>query len=1100
MQSDHAYQLPVSNITYHVYSPEDERAKTISRQAFQRTMDTYHENEHLADLFQVELDKRERLAQERKDREKSLKVQNKKSSKRSQQGRSQDRSQPQLPERHSLRRHLRNSSANTSSNGTGERGRDTASADASLGDRSFGSMKRSRRISDISNSDISGYGDDDMRLPGPEPTSTHLQSSSSSRHGGLAIHLAQSNERSLSSSPALPFTPSPRLTPSDPRNQNQTGGESGTDLSKQSPNEPGLNSSASSLASSFVTASAISLPGQMIAGRRKRKQAIPVHPSVVERIPGITLRIQREKHGDQLQVEILKNLDDYKTQPDGDSGANLELQQTQDIRKVQESIESGRPGYAFFPVPSSGSDLQRLGSPDIPESSANHGYGSPVILPWNQSLSSSLASLTWASSNAVSVESLVTMNDLIDARSLPLSWENFSTRECVVNKVVGKHDKDLNILEGVVHEAIARQQHTLQQQQQLHQLNQERDREYSPASSHTQRRISGVSNGFSNAAAISAGTASHRTSKPMDASSSATNRSLPTRATRSRAHGSERTSHGGGSNLVAHEDIELVLKQRRKRKMEERRRLGSKASSREDEDEDDERRTPLEDEDDEEDEGKRQIFGRDRKREAGRKIHRDKTQKPRPTAASTKALARAKVAPARYRHEPAGSWDEDSSSGEEREDHRDTTYGKSIRRKQTMSEPKVAEQIHISAQTTATTTPSMVSKTKKSVEEKSVPVNHMRTNPNTPVSVAVLSSDGIRRNKKVWSRGKNTRKEDEVIDTTSDDSGSGDEGMDGDSKMTLDKFESRSTSLEALNTNRRISVAATIPVTKASHHTTKAGVTNPSASSTNASTSSSLPSARAGPQGSTSDMNEDGKFSSGNNAPHQESGGRTRARARSFSSTIVTTDKTNFFESALDYISQKRRETLAKKRAARADAEEKERLEQEQLEQREKEEEGRQEAIARLEQQGKAQKIEASNLPKSSKSLPGRVLRRSKVDGSAVEDSVDPDCTSCRLELSAEDKAMWKAAQETGEIRLPRTWGTHAILCATCKQQYLDHHSRCTACFYVPVREEMAASGASCSRCKAGTWLMEAVRDPPIAAVVAERKNNRHKNISDVSM
>ncbi len=91
---------------------------------------------------------------------------------------------------------------------------------------------------------------------------------------------------------------------------------------------------------------------------------------------------------------------------------------------------------------------------------------------------------------------------------------------------------------------------------------------------------------------------------------------------------------------------------------------------------------------------------------------------------------------------------------------------------------------------------------------------------------------------------------------------------------------------------------------------------------------------------------------------------------------------------------------------------------------------------------------------------------------------MDPDCTSCRMELKAADKDAWKVAQELGEIQLPKTWSIHAILCTTCRLQYLDHHSRCTACFYVPVKEEMAVSSSSCIRCKCGTWLTETVRLP----------------------
>lgn len=110
------YQPPVSNIAYHVYNPEDdlERVQAVSQRAFQRIMDSYTEYERLADHFQVEHDKHQKLVRERKEREKLLKQQQKKQSKRQGQGypsRSQDRNFP-LPatpfERQTFRRFHRN--------------------------------------------------------------------------------------------------------------------------------------------------------------------------------------------------------------------------------------------------------------------------------------------------------------------------------------------------------------------------------------------------------------------------------------------------------------------------------------------------------------------------------------------------------------------------------------------------------------------------------------------------------------------------------------------------------------------------------------------------------------------------------------------------------------------------------------------------------------------------------------------------------------------------------------------------------------------------------------------------------------------------------
>ncbi|KAI7823808.1 hypothetical protein BC939DRAFT_450873 [Gamsiella multidivaricata] len=151
------------------------------------------------------------------------------------------------------------------------------------------------------------------------------------------------------------------------------------------------------------------------------------------------------------------------------------------------------------------------------------------------------------------------------------------------------------------------------------------------------------------------------------------------------------------------------------------------------------------------------------------------------------------------------------------------------------------------------------------------------------------------------------------------------------------------------------------------------------------------------------------------------------------------------------------------------------------------------------------------NLPKSSKFLPGRVLRKARpraqdlqyvTDASNVglssgsvstadrghresmaddDEMLDPDCTSCRLVLNGFDKLLWKQARQAGEVNLnPKRWGKTAILCIACRMQYQRHHLRCTQCFYVPViAEEMLGrpgapkAGGTCSRCRAGTWLQE---------------------------
>ncbi|KAF9355393.1 hypothetical protein BGX34_010499 [Mortierella sp. NVP85] len=1005
----------MTNIAYHIHDDLD-RTQTISRQAFQRTLSSYHEHEELADLFQIELDKRERETQERKGHEKSLKTQKHKSSKRIQQGRALDRTQPPPPERQSLRRHLRSTgTTHISGLGTPEGGKDTLSVDSAAVEKGVGNLKRSRRNSDISNSDNSGYGDDDMRL-------------------------------------LLP-TPSPRLTPSESRNENQGSNDSGSDPSNRSSDQlaPSLVSGASQASSSTASPSQW---GHTATRRRKRKQVVPVHPSIVERMPGITLRIQRELQGDLLQIEILKNLDDYRGHQ-GDKSSSSEIQGAQDLKKIKESIDSGRPGVMSHPV------------------DAAAGLRS-------QSLSSSLASLTWASSNGGSAESLATMGDAIDDKSLPLTWENFSTRDCVVNKVIGKYDEELDILEGVVQDAVTRKQqaqYALQQQQ-------EREREESPIPNQSPRKSLGTSAGSGTTSTVVAASPNLRATRASSAvSSSITSRFVPARATRSRRTTSDKHENGfeAEGDLVAQQDTDHALKQRRKKRMEERKQVGGLEVSKDDEDEDDGDGVQGSDiESTPQRESRREHHERGMRRtraDENRDVDNDDASRRRPKSLQNRQLVlggkygvsegrgqtsrQSSVAgrsrgSTRYRHSSVvRSDDEASSSSEDNDavddgDYRDGGYkgtggmtpAGASRRKRTLSDSRssaVPTPKHHGGPKTSDTAPATGSLGKTfvqsgSLQRTSTPVsNDRRKKSQTPVSIPVLAGDGTRRNKKLWSRGRNTRKEDEVVDTTSDAS------SDSDAHDTDD--------------NRRMPLVKHIQSTRSMPITVNEQLT-----------------VKNTPQGTSGSSRE--------NTGSYDSGGRTRARARSFSNTIVTTDKVNFFESALDVIDQKRRESIAKKKAAKAETEERERQEREQREQREKEAKERQETLFRLQEQAKAQKIEASNLPKSSKSLPGRVLRRSRTDGSTDEGSVDPDCTSCRLELSTDDRALWKAAYEQGEIWLPKTWGTHAILCTTCRQQYLDHHSRCTACFYVPVKEEMVTSGASCSRCKAGTWLTEAVRVP----------------------
>lgn len=262
---------------------------------------------------------------------------------------------------------------------------------------------------------------------------------------------------------------------------------------------------------------------------------------------------------------------------------------------------------------------------------------------------------------------------------------------------------------------------------------------------------------------------------------------------------------------------------------------------------------------------------------------------------------------------------------------------------------------------------------------------------------------------------------------------------------------------------------------------------------------------------------------------------KTRARARSFSTTILTDAKTNFFESALEMIEAKRRQSIAKKKASAiansvtaAVTPGATNTDSPQDDHQQQVDEQQQQANRELERElasETSQKMMApnSNIPKSSKFLPGRVLRKPRVknyddsdvetdhhdggskSGSATssagsEVTYDRDCSSCRLDVTYVDRELWKQACQSGEIYVnPKTWGRTAILCSSCRTQYLRHGLRCTQCFYVPVwnpepapvsapetiesssssvpsvgnTSVMPKPGGTCKRCKAGTWFHE---------------------------
>ncbi|KAF9332276.1 hypothetical protein BG006_004861 [Podila minutissima] len=928
MQSNYIYQLPISNIAYHVCNREEDLDTTqeISRRAFQRTMDSYHEHEQLADVFQVELDKQQLLTRERKEREKMLK-QNKHKSKR------QNRSQSQQPHPHPPHpsyphRHLYSALFPSSST--------FLPSHEHLPPHD---QKRPRRLSDISNN---GYGSNATRMPKVHDDDRTRSSPNDP---------SRSFDRSQSSTPAYPLTPSPRLTPSShPSNDLEASGSA----------QPDSTSSTPSKDTPSISTHTPTLPNLSSTGctRKKRKQAIPVRSSVIDRIPGITLRIQPDRQGEQLQVEILKNLEDYprrSSEISGEPNATPQAQAMQDMAKIKESIESGRPGYAMFPPGHFGS------SHPYPESLA-HAYQdldlqarrSSEFFEGRVTKENSSASLEWMSS----MESLMAHHEMLESRAQPLSWETFSTRECVVNKVIGKHDHDLELLEEVVQDAVARQHYN-------NSTSPSNDRDSEPANSPT-----------TNPQRKSSSSMHTRTSKPLTGPApSAPSKSRAIRTTRSRVHGTEKDGKDNGPQLVeAHEDIELILKEKRRKKRQERERLSSRASS---------TATHIEGDDDDE--------------------HDSQTRE-----SSTDKSAD---------HDMDGQHsDEDEDDG----DVRMVSYGKQTSRRRGWDENDSISEVSLGT-------------------------------PRNKSSKRPRSGDSSR------------------ASTEMDESSEGDNDAEDDPDYK----------------NRNIKSAAIAPRSQAMRPPQKphednhvpTGASDPNATSRSGKSSIS----------STPPLTP--------TKPTHEPSNKTRARAKSFSSTIVATEQSNFFESALASIALKRKETLAKRKAEELKRETDAKTEELKREMEAKAQELKRETEANTQRQLKelqAQKIEASNLPKSSKSLPGRVLRRTRLADS-TDTAVDPDCTSCRLELSPSDKIAWKSATEDGEIKLPKTWGSHAILCTACRLQYLDHHTRCTACFYVPVKEEMDTGGSSCSRCKFGTWLNE-------SAHIGASSARLRKNTSDVTL
>ncbi|KAG0257720.1 hypothetical protein BG011_003790 [Mortierella polycephala] len=941
LSMDHpGYTLPFSNIAYHLY-PENNDLSTrnnaaVAERAFQRIEDSYEEYERMTDVFQVELDRRQQLADVRKERERAAK----------------EERQRQLKE--TKRK----------------------------------SKKRAASVSIASSSASSSSA------PTPSLLATSVPSFSSSWLSKTPQH----QHRSI---------------------------------------------------------------------RKKRKQGIPVHPSVVDRIPGITLRIQPDLE-QQLQVEIVKNVDDYQdeeslmvTVPEDmelDSPMDMDLMVPRatregstssvsgrsssigsreeplspprrsrtelDLDMIRKSIESGRPSYVPLlsspwqsSMPTESFLYQQLKQEDMDDgqdlrmasnSGASHlyqkhqhqnGFGNGSrSLDLKVPTESGLRLSSEDSDDHLEQENSRTPTAVVKRAESPLSWNNFSTRECKVNKVIGRYDPEFELLEGIVQEAVARQyaaahHPSANEEPSDREGSQTKDQKNRQSSSHRQendgsfvipaaQRTIGTRNSSRRQGGLASVTETSTTTTSLSPKK--------TRATRSRTHyGDGEIDRGTGVELVeAYDDIERVLKEKRQRKREERRRAESEAASM-----------------------------NENMSEAGR--------------------------------------DEDNGY----QDDHEVGLGDDI-----MNEEEDAKGHAEICQS--------------SLEpQKQQPASRFKKPP--PLSSAALQNDITQENR---SRATPTSPPSPPHSR----------------QVTPSKGESTVTS-------RRASLS--LPHGRGGAHVMS------HAESDTTSTPPTTPT-----RTTISDNANPGQDQQFHTAALPVAG-KTRSRARSLSIMSESDKSTSmgFFEHALDLMEAKRKAALAKKKAAAATAAAapshaiataasasasistsiNDTLDPNELERE----------LKNLSSKS-TETCVASNLPKSSKSLPGRVLRRVRSqhhdpfyvtepttssaradkdsrnldskDGDVLIDLLDPDCTSCRLELSVDERRSWKQARMAGEVQLnPRTWSRTAILCDACRTQYQRHRLRCTQCFYIPVmtstqdEDDALKAGDTCIRCKAGTWLKE---------------------------
>ncbi|KAG0231605.1 hypothetical protein BGW42_008756 [Actinomortierella wolfii] len=1043
MQSERVYELPVSNIAYHVYLAEEDAAHLhhVSQQAFRRTLDTYSEYEALAERFQVELERREAILKEQREQEKL----------RRQQERSKHSSSSHNHHHHSHQRlRARNSHEHL---GAGHYPFSTSASSTGRG--------RGR--------------------------SAQLAAISAEAAAAAEAALSQPSDRSFSASPALPQSPSPRLVPMNASDGAVAGIHQHRHQQQQQDDVGGVGKETTGFSDSNGGHELSSHPlnGSLVSARtlrKKRKQTIPVSQLIVSRIPGITLRLQAEKQGDALQVEIVKNVEDYnhhsasidvgrlplaaeeskasltgilaESMSPPSASADIHQQRTentiigdgstsggsdgvdnedvamadsqvemssykstsakegpmevdsteQDLQKVRESIESGRRrAYSFLQEA-----VEAYQDPDedqddistIAQHRRGHGFRAGISSrARGRSHSASPVSLPSSRGTMPLADPYSTLLPSAAGSYLPLSWENFSARDCVVNKVIGKHDKDLDELEEVVQEAITRQQQYQQQlleEQRSHSGGSETPQQQSEQTSgthgsrhssphhypskrekHEHHNVPSTITTRSHGAATMRHRRTPSNQNGRNVTPPAHDSELPTNTSATRSTGTPRSSRhrqgetgtistrrgGNHDSLLHYDDIERILQEKRRKKRIEKMRQSSKASSGNGDEDEDEGVG-----------GMRQMSVESDSTAATKEDTTTAMAVDEPLANDSPNVSSGRAKGARSKR--SMSFSGASSSRQDGESKAEPSYKRERRNSSAihMRTDHATTRTGRSGQPSDRTEPSTASNSSSSEAEDETDLDYKhkgRQLNNIQPRAGPSSSEGLTQRP--------------ITPTT-----------------------------ETL-TRRRVRTNATLPM---------------------------LELASAGGDG---------------NARKVEA---------------------NFFDAALEMISRKRRDVLAKRRAAKlaeeAEAEAALQAAKTELEEKMQAAEAEKQRVAdqekRLEEL-RAQKIESSNLPKSSKILPGRVRRRPP---RGVDDAgYLPDaCTSCQLSLTELDKTSWKEAQEAKSIQLPKTWGAHAVLCSACRLQYSIHHTRCTQCFYVPVQEELSAS-PRCLRCRSGTWLKE---------------------------